>query len=73
MSNWREEQDALWEALSMFDYPQDKSLPKEVEDIEKHRINHALVAHDGNKSQAAKDLGIGRTNLIAKCKKYNIA
>lgn len=50
----------------------DESLPAEVESLEKTRILNALETANGNRTHAAKILGIGRTNLIAKIKKYNI-
>lgn len=50
----------------------DESLPAEVESLEKTRIHNALETANGNRTHAAKILGIGRTNLIAKIKKYNI-
>tara|TARA_A200000159_G_C7123605_1_gene255853 strand:- start:189 stop:446 length:258 start_codon:yes stop_codon:yes gene_type:complete len=61
--------DTLW-----FDqqFKNDESLPSEVESLEKARIHNALDTANGNRTHAAKILGIGRTNLIAKIKKYNI-
>jgi len=74
MEKQKTEQDALWEALAIFDnYDVEiKSLPGEIETMEINRIKMALDFFDGNRSKAAKDLGIGRTNLIAKIKKYNL-
>tara|TARA_B100001287_G_scaffold273715_1_gene277694 strand:- start:17163 stop:17453 length:291 start_codon:yes stop_codon:yes gene_type:complete len=68
------EQDMLWEALSIFDNYQTSptTLPNEIETIEIDRIKSALSAFEGNKTRAAKSLGIGRTNLIAKIKKYDL-
>jgi len=60
--------DTLW-----FDQQfKDESLPSEVESLEKTRIHNALETANGNRTHAEKRLGIGRTNLIAKIKKYNI-
>ena len=58
------EQDALWRATGELDfqYPIDK-LPETIIQLEKYK---------GNKTKASEDLGIGRTNLIAKIKKYRI-
>lgn len=68
-----EEQTFLWESLDYFDdWTDPRSLPDEVEQLERDRIASALDRHNGNKSHAAKELGIGRTNLIAKLKKYSI-
>lgn len=68
------EQDILWESLSFFESRVEPpaTLPKEVEQLEIQRIQTALDLFDGNRSKAAGDLGIGRTNLIAKIKKYNL-
>jgi transcriptional regulator with PAS, ATPase and Fis domain len=74
MEKQNTEQDALWEALKIFDNYDagTQSLPGEIETMEINRIRMALDFYDGNRSKAAKDLGIGRTNLIAKIKKYNL-
>ena len=39
--------------------------------LERDRISNALAKCEGNQSKAAKLLKIGRTNLIAKMKKYD--
>jgi transcriptional regulator with PAS, ATPase and Fis domain len=39
--------------------------------LERERISEALARTEGNQSRAAKLLKIGRTNLIAKMKKYD--
>lgn len=68
-----EEQSALWDALSYFDDCVDpRSLPDRVEQLERDSVVDALTKHNGNRSRAASQLGIGRTNLIAKIKKYEI-
>jgi transcriptional regulator with PAS, ATPase and Fis domain len=68
------EQDYLWEALKLFDDRVDepKALHVEVAELEKNSILGALAMHEGNRSKAAKELGMGRTNLIAKIKKYDL-
>lgn len=68
------EQDILWDSLSFFESRVEPptTLPGEVEQLEIQRIQTALDLFDGNRSKAACDLGIGRTNLIAKIKKYNL-
>ena len=48
------------------------TLPFELAYIEKRRIRLALDSAI-NHTQAAKQLGIGRTNLLAKIKKYGIS
>lgn len=70
-----EEQDALWAICGELEkYYKEKenntSLHTEVEMLERERISDALAKTEGNQSKAAKLLKIGRTNLIAKMKKY---
>ena len=48
------------------------TLPEEVAVLEKKRIANALEANEGNRTRTADQLGIGRTNLIAKLKKYDL-
>ena len=72
----REEQDALWKIcgeLAEFHegLEYETALPVEVEMLERDRISNALAKTEGNQTKAAKLLKIGRTNLIAKMKKYN--
>lgn len=71
----REEQDALWKICGELAEYHDElrfetALPDEVELLERDRISDALSRVDGNQTKAAKLLKIGRTNLIAKMKKY---
>ncbi|UUI05233.1 sigma 54-interacting transcriptional regulator [Oceanobacillus jeddahense] len=48
------------------------TLPLEKENIEKISIEQALDRCNGNKSKAAKQLGISRVTLYQKIKKYNL-
>ena len=48
------------------------SLKDIFEDIEKRAIEQYLKETEGNKFQTAKLLGISRTNLYEKIKKYNL-
>ena len=48
-------------------------LAKEVELLGINSIKNALGVCEGNQTKTAKMLRIGRTNLIAKIKKYNIS
>jgi len=71
----KEEQDALWAICGELEQyysekENDKSLSTEVEMLERDRISTALSRTEGNQARAAKMLKIGRTNLIAKMKKY---
>ena len=75
MISEQNEQQALWDALSYFDNPEQIAQPglvQELESLELNRITHALDANEGNRSRAARELGIGRTLLIHKIKKYDL-
>lgn len=72
---YRQEQEALWKICGeLAEYHEElkfeKALPDEVEMLERDRISDALAKAEGNQTKAAKLLKIGRTNLIAKMKKY---
>ena len=72
----REEQEALWKICGeLAEYHEEiefeTALPDEVEMLERQKISNALAKTEGNQTKAAKLLKIGRTNLIAKMKKYN--
>ncbi len=43
-----------------------------VNDLEEHAIRRALVKHRNNYTRAAEDLGMGRSTLYRKIKKYGI-
>ncbi|MGE0078055.1 MAG: sigma-54-dependent Fis family transcriptional regulator [Bacteroidales bacterium] len=45
---------------------------RNLEDLEKEAIENAIELLNGNISQIAKELGVGRNTLYAKIKKYNI-
>ena len=68
------EQDVLWRALDELELSWHvvDNLPEAVSELEIENIVQALNKHKGNHTLAAKDLGLGRTNLIAKIKKYKI-
>ena len=68
------EQDALFEALDEMAWNVEVRIPlaSEVEMLEKERITAALSLHNGNRTKTADHLGIGRTLLIHKLKKYNL-
>tara|TARA_B100000927_G_scaffold205023_2_gene166399 strand:- start:394 stop:657 length:264 start_codon:yes stop_codon:yes gene_type:complete len=48
------------------------NLPEILENIEIEHITEALERYAGNRTKAANSLGIGRTNLIKKLKKYEL-
>ena len=68
------EQDALFEALDEMAWNVEVRIPlaSEVEMLEKERITAALSLHNGNRTKTADHLGIGRTLLIHKLKKYDL-
>lgn len=69
------EQDALFEALDELKWDSHTvqiPLATEVELLEKDRIVTALALHEGNRTRTADHLGIGRTLLIHKLKKYEL-
>ena len=43
-----------------------------LDDERMDALESALEKYEGNRTKAAEELGIGRTNLIAKIRKYNI-
>jgi transcriptional regulator with PAS, ATPase and Fis domain len=73
-----EEQQALVEAFDdmwedFYKLESEYNLVKELEDLEKSRIQQALNNADGNQTKAAEILKIGRTCLIAKMKRFNLS
>lgn len=48
------------------------SLKLAVESLEKQMIKEALQRQNGNKTNAAKELGISRSNLISKVQEYGL-
>lgn len=70
----KKEQDEFFEAFDEI-WPVgevvQESLPQELKVIEIKRIKLALE-QEKNHTHAARSLGIGRTNLLAKMKKYNL-
>lgn len=72
----QQEQDMLW---SMFDdlWPEhevevERTLASELADVERKAIYLALENTNWNQSKAARQLGMGRTLLIHKIKKYEL-
>ena len=70
----REEQDFIFHSIVDYFTSISVELPlnEELEKIEKARIASALNEHKGNRTQASLALGMGRTLLIHKIKKYNL-
>jgi transcriptional regulator with GAF, ATPase, and Fis domain len=48
------------------------NLKERLGEVERQEIIAALIRHGGNKTKAARDLGISYPNLLAKIKQYNI-
>lgn len=53
-------------------YQFNERLPLELEKIERQAIYEKFNEFDGNRTKTANALGIGRTNLIKKLKKYGL-
>ena len=69
----REEQDALYAVnTAMRELDLENTLPIKLEKMEKDAIQNALYECDGNQTLAARKLGVGRTCLIAKIKKFGL-
>lgn len=51
---------------------QGKTLKQVLESVERELIQQTLVRCDGNKSEAARQLGMSRSNLIAKAQEYGL-
>ena len=47
-------------------------IPLTLEEIERAHIDRALAAHNGNRTHAARELGISRATLIKKIKEYGL-
>ena len=74
MSSNKEEQDYLFDQIGEhFDKFEQVTLPQELEKIERNSISEKLVEFNGNRTRTANALGIGRTNLVKKIKKYSLA
>tara|TARA_B110000503_G_scaffold47944_1_gene78025 strand:+ start:1513 stop:1770 length:258 start_codon:yes stop_codon:yes gene_type:complete len=74
---YKEEQECLWQMLDDIwpkHEPEDKdrTLQAELADVERKAIALALDQFDYNQTKAARELGMGRTLLIHKIKKYQL-
>ena len=71
----------IYEAIDSVDFSESPvelpcnvtTLPDELAELERKRIQWALQTANNNKTHASRRLGIGRTLLIHKCKKHGIA
>jgi DNA-binding NtrC family response regulator len=51
---------------------QERALKEVLDQVEREMIEQAIGRCEGNKSEAARQLGIARSNLIAKCREYGL-
>lgn len=51
---------------------QERALKDVLDQVEREMIEQALSRCEGNKSEAARQLGIARSNLITKCREYGL-
>jgi two-component system, NtrC family, response regulator AtoC len=69
-----EEQQAFWDTFEEL-WPTEESTPyslsDDVDQLQINKIQQALENSDGNKTHAAKALGIKRETLLAKIKRYS--
>ena len=81
--NHKTEQDYIWDTLDEIfpnttsdiypDLEQKQTLDTELKEKESYMIRDALNLCDYNQTHTASALGIGRTNLIARCKRLGIS
>lgn len=69
------EQDEFWNLFNEIwdnQLPEQYSLNEEVDQLQIDKIQQALDENNGNKTHAAKALGIKRETLLAKIKRYSL-
>ena len=54
------------------DEPQEKPQTCNLEELERDAVERALAMCKGNKSQSARILGISRTTLVRKLRRFGI-
>lgn len=59
------------ETIDMYQEPEPQA-DLNLEEVERKAIMHAIHKHHGNISQAARELGLGRTTLYRKMNKYGL-
>jgi two-component system, NtrC family, response regulator HydG len=52
--------------------PTEQHVPRSLEEVERAHIARTLRAHDGNRTHAARELGISRATLIKKVQQYGL-
>lgn len=76
--NNNQDTDEVWDAMVywcdnvLIPEQQEETLSKHLEHIEKQAIIDALMTYKNNRTKAALSLGIGRTLLLHKIKKYKL-
>lgn len=50
----------------------ERHVPRTLAEVERQHVERTLRAHDGNRTHAAKELGISRATLIKKAKQYGV-
>ena len=51
---------------------QERALKEVLDQVEREMIEQTIARCEGNKSEAARRLGIARSNLITKCREYGL-
>lgn len=73
MIDRKEEQDAMWDTFDeLIVERQEMCLQEEVDDFIIDKIKDTLVELNWNQSKASRKLGLKRTTLLSKCKKYDL-
>jgi transcriptional regulator of acetoin/glycerol metabolism len=73
MIDKNEEQDAMWNTFDELIIERESvCLNDEVDEFIIDKIKDTLIDLNWNQSKASKKLGLKRTTLLSKCKKYNL-
>jgi transcriptional regulator of acetoin/glycerol metabolism len=63
---------AMARALEAVRHPEAGESPLSLADAERRQITRALEVHEGNRTHAARALGVSRATLIKKIKVYGL-
>lgn len=73
MIDKKEEQDAMWDTFDKLIVERENvCLNDEVDEFIIDKIKDTLIDLNWNQSKASRKLGLKRTTLLSKCKKYNL-
>jgi len=73
MINKKEEQDVMWDTFDKLIVERESvCLNDEVDEFIIDKIKDTLIDLNWNQSKASRKLGLKRTTLLSKCKKYNL-